>query len=46
MVVVLVGDEDALKVFLPRAERGQGLLDAIPAAPHAGVHERPAVVVF
>ena len=46
MVVVLVRDEDTLEVLGTGAERGEGFADARGAGAHAGVHERPAIVVF
>src|SRR5918994_1411944 len=46
VVVVLVRDEDAFEVLGAGAERGEGFADARGAGAHAGVHERPAVIVL
>src|SRR5919112_2215638 len=46
VIVVLVGDEDALEVLWSGTEAGQSLLDTPHATVYAGIYERPAVVVL
>ena len=46
MVGVVVGQEDALEVVRPRAQRRKRVADTGGLALGARVHERPAVIVF